>query len=246
MSVASANPKARPPMTSPRTGIRRILRGSTCGRMRSASNWMPRPRNGATRPNAMDQANIAPVGLPNLGRPGMASERVPKPVRESRPMKTSVPMPADSSPGTSTTPSMGPPRPEASSSRNAPRSGEPSSELMAAKLPAPAITAPRRVRRVPRRQAHGQRAEPASQQDQRSLGPQDHSEAQSRDRGEQHAGKLARREHATGMEPVGGRVPPDARQVGDRQGHQEAGQGEQGHGPPGRRGVEARGRAECP
>ena len=40
------------------------------------------------------------------------------------------------------------------------------------------------------------------------------------------------------MEPVGGRVPPDARQVGDRQGHQEAGQGEQRHGPPGRRGVE--------
>ncbi len=71
----------------------------------------------------------------------MASERVPRPVRESRPMKMSAPRPAERSPGTSTTPSMGPPRPEASNSRNAPRRGDPSSELMAAKLPAPAITA---------------------------------------------------------------------------------------------------------
>ena len=53
----------------------------------------------------------------------------------------SVPMPAASRPGTSTRPSIGPPRPEASSSRNAPISGEPSSELIAAKLPAAAITA---------------------------------------------------------------------------------------------------------
>ena len=36
---------------------------------------------------------------------------------------------------------MGPPSPEASSSRKAPSSGEPSSELIAAKLPAAAITA---------------------------------------------------------------------------------------------------------
>ena len=52
----------------------------------------------------------------------------------------SVPTPAASRPGTSTTPSIGPPSPAVSSSRKAPRSGEPSSELIAAKLPAAAIT----------------------------------------------------------------------------------------------------------
>ena len=49
-------------------------------------------------------------------------------------------MPAASSPGTSTTPSIGPPSPAASSRRKAPTIGDPSSELMAAKLPAAAIT----------------------------------------------------------------------------------------------------------
>ena len=53
----------------------------------------------------------------------------------------SVPRPAASRPGTSTRPSIGPPRPEASSSRKAPISGEPSSELIAAKLPVAAIIA---------------------------------------------------------------------------------------------------------
>ena len=60
---------------------------------------------------------------------------------ESRPRKISVPRPAARSPGTSTSTSIGPPRPEASSSRNAPSSGDPNSELMAAKLPVAAITA---------------------------------------------------------------------------------------------------------
>ena len=59
----------------------------------------------------------------------------------SRPRKISDPTPAASSPGTSTTPSIGPPSPAASSSRNAPRSGDPNSVLTAAKLPAVAITA---------------------------------------------------------------------------------------------------------
>ena len=71
----------------------------------------------------------------------MASEKVPSPVRLSRPMKISEPMPAASSPGISTRPSIGPPSPVASMSRNAPTMGDPSSVLMAAKLPADAITA---------------------------------------------------------------------------------------------------------
>ena len=56
-------------------------------------------------------------------------------------MKMSEPTPAASSPGTSTTPSIGPPSPAASMSRNAPTRGEPRSVLIAAKLPAAPITA---------------------------------------------------------------------------------------------------------
>ena len=63
------------------------------------------------------------------------------PVRASRPTKMSAPTPEASRPGSSTTPSMGPPRPEASISRNAPAMGEPRRVLIAAKLPAAATTA---------------------------------------------------------------------------------------------------------
>ena len=56
-------------------------------------------------------------------------------------MKISDPTPAATRPGTSTSPSVGPPSPEASISRNAPSRGDPSSVLTAAKLPAAATTA---------------------------------------------------------------------------------------------------------
>ena len=58
----------------------------------------------------------------------------------SSPMKISVPTPAASNPGTSTRPSIGPPSPLASISKKAPSSGDPSSALIAAKLPAAATT----------------------------------------------------------------------------------------------------------
>ncbi|CAM5535957.1 hypothetical protein SBADM41S_02337 [Streptomyces badius] len=50
-------------------------------------------------------------------------------------MKISAPIPAESRPGTSTTPSIGPASPDTSISRNAPSSGDPSRALTAAKLP---------------------------------------------------------------------------------------------------------------
>ena len=84
----------------------------------------------------------------------MAKENVPNPVKESRPTKTRVPMPAARSPGTRTRPSIGPPSPTASMRRNAPAMGEPKSVLIAAKLPAAAMTviavggASRRARRT--------------------------------------------------------------------------------------------------
>ncbi len=56
-------------------------------------------------------------------------------------MKISEPTPAASRPGTSTSSSIDPPSPVASISKNAPVSGEPSTVLMEAKLPAAATTA---------------------------------------------------------------------------------------------------------
>ncbi len=55
-------------------------------------------------------------------------------------MKIKLPIPAASMPGTSTTPRVGPPSPEASIRRKALRSGDPKSALIAAKLPADPIT----------------------------------------------------------------------------------------------------------
>ena len=117
------------------------MRRSTCGRTARASSEMARPTTVAAAPNASAQRNIAPVGCSKAGSPGSASENVPKPVSESSPMKMSVPIPAASRPGSSTTPSIAPPRPDASRSRKAPSSGDPSSDAIAAKLPAAAITA---------------------------------------------------------------------------------------------------------
>ena len=54
------------------------------------------------------------VRRPKGGRPGMESEKRPNPASESSPMKIRVPTPAAKSPGTSTTPIIGPPSPDAS------------------------------------------------------------------------------------------------------------------------------------
>ena len=97
-------------------------------------------RRTETAPMTRAQPNSATSGRLKCGRPGMAREKVPSPVQASRPMKTRLPTPAASRPGTRTTPSIGPPRPDASMSRNAPTMGDPSRVLMAAKLPADAST----------------------------------------------------------------------------------------------------------
>ncbi len=128
-------------MIMPTTGVSRSIRRSTCGRSRRASRWMAVPTMAAASPMTRAQPNSAMSGRAKWGRPGTARENVPSPVSASRPTKTRAPTPEASRPGSRTTPSMGPPRPEASISRNAPRIGEPSRVLMAAKLPAAATTA---------------------------------------------------------------------------------------------------------
>ena len=85
------------------------------------------------------QPIVAMVGSTWGGTVVSASEKSPRPVKESRPTKISAPMPDASRPGNATRLSVAPPIPAASMIRNAPRMGEPSSVLMAAKLPADAM-----------------------------------------------------------------------------------------------------------
>ena len=89
---------------------------------------------------ATAQTNSATVGVVNAGMSGTANENVPKPVQLSSPTKISDPTPAASRPGTSTTPMSGPPSPAASINKKAPTMGDPNSVLIAAKLPAAAMT----------------------------------------------------------------------------------------------------------
>ena len=98
------------------------------------------PSTAAATPIPSAQRNSAPSGVPKGGMLGTASENVPKPVQASSPTKMSEPTPAASRPGTSTTPSKGPPSPDTSIMRNAPTMGDPNSVLIAAKLPAAPIT----------------------------------------------------------------------------------------------------------
>ena len=161
--------------------------------------------------------------MPKWGRWGSASENVPSPVQWPRPMKISEPMPAASSPGSITSSSAAPPIPDASISRNAPIIGEPSSVLIAAKLPADATTtfALSGASRLASRTA--QTPSPPPRAISGASGPSTIAEAQGRQGSEHDAGQLARRRSAARLEPVGRRVPAGAGQVPDRERDQHAG-----------------------
>ena len=117
---------ARPATARPISGVMHQHPALEYGRRNRPSQRMALPSGTASTPMTSAQPNSAAVGEPTWGKPGMASENVPSPVQASRPMKTSEPIPAASRPGTSTSSIMAPPSPEASISRNAPVSGEPS------------------------------------------------------------------------------------------------------------------------
>ena len=95
--------------------------------------------------------------------------RCPSPSGRRGPRNTSDPMPAASRPGRSTTPIIGPASPATSMRRKAPRSGEPSSVLMAAKLPAAPMTTVACCRGVLLHQVHHQRRQTAADGDERGL-----------------------------------------------------------------------------
>ena len=85
------------------------------------------------------QAKVANVGGTAAGTEVSASEKLPRPVQLSRPTKTNAPTPEASRPGSATRLSVIPLSPATSMIRNAPSTGEPSSVLIAAKLPAEAM-----------------------------------------------------------------------------------------------------------
>ena len=157
--------------STPSTGMSSTIRGSTRGRTASAEQRMPRPRNGATSPNAIAQPNSRRSGGRRAAGPGSSARTSRSPVSESRPRKISDADAGGQQPGHQHEPEHRAAEPDASSSRNAPSSGEPSSELIAAKLPAAAITAAAVGGRVARREAHGQHAEPAAHRISGASGP---------------------------------------------------------------------------
>ncbi len=132
-----------------------------------------------------------------------------------------------------------PPSPEASMSRNAPRRGDPSSVLIAAKLLAAARTdaacwgTSRRARRTART------ASPPARAMSGISGPSTAPETQRRQGGQDNPGELPRLGSRVELEVVGrGRAAPPG-QVPDGQPGQHAAGGQDRHGPPRRLGGQA-------
>ncbi len=94
----------------------------------------------AASPMTSAQPSSAASGRVKCGSPATDSEKSPRPDHSPRPRKISAPMPDASRPGSRISSSVAPPNPTTSIIRKAPVIGEPSSELIAAKLPAAPIT----------------------------------------------------------------------------------------------------------
>ncbi len=170
----------------------------------------------------------------------MFSEKVPYPVRSSRPTKMSDPTPAESSPGSSTNSIVGPPSPMTSMRRNAPTSGEPKKRGNSRKTPSPADDDAGHGRRIALQQVYRQYSEPAADGDQRSFGSEHDSKAERGKCGSDDAEEVDRIDRPTGLEALGGLMAGRAREVVDRQGHQEAAQCNPGERPPQRFSMESK------
>ena len=111
----------------------------TTGRSDRPTHRITQPRQAAAMPRGTAQASVATVGVTSGGTVVSAREKSPRPVQLSSPTNTIAPTPAASRPGRTTRLSLAPAIPAASMIRNAPSRGEPSSVLIAAKLPADAM-----------------------------------------------------------------------------------------------------------
>ena len=120
------------------------VRSSCGGRRRVGGQGQtanPDAEDGSQEPIGTAHRNSATVGVPTVGRFGTASEKVPKPVRLSRPTKISEPMPAASRPGNQDHAQHGAADPGDLHQEKRAGSGDPNIVLIAAKLPAAPITA---------------------------------------------------------------------------------------------------------
>ena len=99
-------------------------------------------------------------------------------------------MPEASSPGSATRLSVSPPMPAASMIRNAPRMGDPSRVLMAAKLPADAMIVSAMGGASFFSRCTVERAEPAADGDEGRLGTENGAQAERGERGEDDGGQL--------------------------------------------------------
>src|SRR5829696_2930682 len=111
----------------------------TSGRSHSPADRINQPNSAPATPMTTAHPSEPNVGGTAGGRSGNASEKVPRPLHLSRPTNTSAPMPEASRPGSATRLRVMPPIPATSMIRNAPSTGDPSSVLIAAKLPADAM-----------------------------------------------------------------------------------------------------------
>ncbi len=127
------------PITRPSAAVTNTRFLCTIGRRDSPSQRINHPSSAPTAPITSAHPRVPNVGGTPGGTDDRASEKVPSPVQLSRPIKTSAPNPEASRPGNATRLSVIPPIPAASMIKNAPRTGEPSSVLIAAKLPADAM-----------------------------------------------------------------------------------------------------------
>ena len=222
------------PMSRPRTVVTSTRPRCTTGRSDSPIHRMHQPSNAPPAPATTAQAMVATVGSTAGGTEVRAREKLPRPVQLSSPTKTSAPMPEASSPGRATRLSVAPPIPAASMIRKAPSTGEPSSVLIAAKLPAEAstVTAIGGASFFARCTASAPSPPPMAMSG--ASGPRTAPRLSVVSAARATAGQLTGGRRATaGSEPEGGRVAAVAGEVADRQPGEQAAQRQPGHRPPG-------------
>ncbi len=206
--------------------------GSTRAFSRRASHRIAVPSTAAASPITSAHPNSATVGRSNGGRPGITSDTDPSPTSESSPTKISAPIPAASSPGTSTREPARPAIPDASSSRNAPSRGEPEQRAHRREAAGRAHDGDGLGGGVPLDQLHRPGAERRAHRDQRSLRAEDHAQREGGERGQEDPQQLARGRRIVRVEAVRRRLPAPAGEVADGEAHQQPGQQQREDRPP--------------
>ncbi len=160
------------------------------------------------------------------------------PVQRPNPVKTIAPTPLDSSAGSMTAKSCGPPTPATSISSTAATSGLPKIAAMAAAAPAAPSSAAALRRRGGAHEVAEEQGQAAAEGDQRGLGAEYGAQRQARQRGDDHARQGGRGGSAR-AQPGGGYVSAPAGQAQHDEGDHESRHQRQRERPPPRRIVPA-------